>query len=262
MQKSILVLMIVLFTIGCKTSSTTQKEVATTEPTPEYKQQMENLEKRIYFRAMGNEPEWSLKISETAIEFNSLKPDFESFTSPHMEPVYAMDANVKMYGLTIESGRMNIQLSQQECVNTMSGEKFPYTIRIEMTKNNQSYTFNGCGLYVTDSRLHDIWDLEKLNGAIVNPADYNKGVPNLEINSSTNDFMGYTGCNRMNGSIFYELGLVRFTDINTTRMACLGNNKEAEFLKALRSTTTYKVENLRLILSNPNGELLVFKKVD
>lgn len=262
MQKNILVLMIVILTISCKTSSTNQKDVVKTEPTPEYKQQMENLEKKIYFRAMGNEPEWSLKISESSIEFSSLKPGFESFTSPHTQPVRAMDANVKMYHLATESGAMNIQVSQQECVNTMSGEKFPYTIRIEMTKNSKSNTFNGCGNYITDSRLHDIWALEKLNGAIVNPADYSKGVPNLEINSSTNIFMGFAGCNRMNGSIFYELGLIRFTDIITTRMACPANNKEAEFLKALQSATSYTVENVRLTLSNPNGELLVFKKVD
>lgn len=262
MQKSILVLMIVVFTISCKTSSTTQKEVAKTEPTPEYKQQIENLEKRIYFRGMGNEPEWSLKISETAIEFNSLKPDFESFTSPHMEPVRAMDANVKMYRLTTGSGRMNIQLSQQECINTMSGEKFPYTIRIEITNNNKSNTFNGCGFYITDSRLHDIWALEKLNGKTISLTDFIKEIPNLEINSSTNNFTGYAGCNRMNGAIFFEKELLRFTNIITTRMACPSNNKEAEFLKALQSTTTYRVENLRLILSNSSGEKLVFKKVD
>lgn len=254
--------MIILFIIGCKTGSTTQKEVATIEPTTEYKKQMENLEKRIYFRAMGNEPEWSLKISETAIEFSSLKPGFESFASAHVEPIRAMDANVKMYRLTSESSSMNIQLSQQDCVNTMSGEKLPYTIRIEISKNNITNTFNGCGLYVTDSRLHDIWALEKLNGKTVSATDFTKEIPNLEINSSTNTFTGFAGCNRMNGAIFFEMGLLRFTNIITTRMACPAINKEAQFLKALQSTTTYKVENLRLTLSNPSGEKLVFKKVD
>lgn len=262
MIKLIQLLIVFSIAISCKTNASTQKDVVKTEPTPEYKEQMENLEKKIYFRAMGNEPEWSLKISESSIEFSSLKPGFESFTSPHAEPVRAMDANVKMYRLATASGTMNIQVSQQECVNTMSGEKSPYTIRIEFTKNNQSNTFYGCGNYITDSRLHDIWALEKLNGTTVHPADYNKGVPNLEINCSTNIFMGHAGCNRMNGTLFYELGLIRFTDIITTRMACPANNKEAEFLKALRSTTTYKVENLKLTLSNPNGELLVFRKVD
>ncbi len=262
MKKWIQLLVIVSFIISCKTSATTQKEVVKTEPTPAYQQQIENLEQGIYFRASGNEPEWSLKIFEKIIEFTSLKPGFESFKSVHVEPIRAMDANVKMYRLATESGTMNIQIMQQECVNTMSGEKFPYSVRIEMVKNNNSTNFSGCGNYVTDSRLHDIWVLEKLNGKLLNINDFMKEFPNLEINSSTNNFIGFAGCNRMNGTLFFERGLLRFTNIITTRMGCPGNNKESEFLKALQSTTSYKVENLKLILSNPSGEKLVFKKVD
>lgn len=258
MKKWIQLLVIVSFVMSCKTKVTAQKE----EPTPAYKQQMENLENGIYFRGTGNEPEWSLKIAEETIEFTSLKPGFESFKSTHVEPIRAMDANVKMYHIATESGTMNIQISHQECVNIMSGEKNPYSVHIEIVKNNNSTNFSGCGNYITDSRLHDIWVLEKLNGKTVSTTDFMKELPNLEINSATNNFMGFAGCNRMNGTIFFEKGLLRFTNIITTRMACPGNNKESEFLKALQSTTTYKVENMKLMLSNPSGEKLVFKKVD
>ena len=262
MKKEILWMIIVLVMMSCKTASTPPKEEVKTEPTPAYKQQMENLEQGIYFRASGNEPEWSLKISEKTIEFTSLKPGFESVKSVHVEPVRAMDANVKMYRVATESGTMNLQMMQQECVNTMSGEKFPYSVRIEMVKNNNSTNFSGCGNYITDPRLHDIWVLEKLNGKTVSASDFMKELPNLEINSATNNFLGFAGCNRMNGTIFFERGLLRFTNIITTRMGCPGNNKESEFLKALQSTTSYKVENMRLILTNPSGEKVVFKKVD
>jgi heat shock protein HslJ len=74
--------------------------------------------------------------------------------------------------------------------------------------------------------------------------------------------MGYSGCNRMRGSIFWEPGLLRFTNIASTRMACRPENKEAVFLKNLESATTYRIENNRLWLSNPYGSLLIFKKVD
>ena len=262
MQKWIQLLVIISVIISCKTNATAQKEVVKTEPASAYLQQIENLENGIYFRGIGNEPEWSLKISEKTIEFTSLKPGFESFKSVHVEPVRAMDANAKMYRVAKESGTMNLQMMQQECVNTMSGEKFPYSVRIEMVKNNNSTNFSGCGNYITDSRLHDIWVLEKLNGKTVSASDFMKELPNLEINSATNNFLGFAGCNRMNGTIFFERGLLRFTNIITTRMGCPGNNKESEFLKALQSTTSYKVENMRLILTNPSGEKLVFKKVD
>jgi len=60
---------------------------------------------------------------------------------------------------------------------------------------------------------------------------------------------------------FFEKGLLRFTNIITTKMMCQ-NNKEDEFLKALKSATSYKIENNRLWLSNPDKLLVVFKKVD
>ena len=74
--------------------------------------------------------------------------------------------------------------------------------------------------------------------------------------------MGFAGCNRMNGKVFFENGLLRFNNVITTEMACGLNNKENEFLKALQSTTTYKVENMRLTLTNPSGVEVVFRKVD
>ena len=262
MKKWIQLLPIILFIVGCKSAVTTPSEPVNSEPTFAYKQQIENLEKGIYFRGNGNESDWNLKISEKTIEFTSLIPGFETFTGNHVEPIRAMDANVKMYRVTDKSVSMIIQIMQQECINTMSGDKSAYSVRIEIVKNNNSTFLSGCGNYITDSHLHDIWVLEQLNGKKVSSADFNKELPNLEINSSTNQFMGFAGCNSMNGTIFFERGLLRFTNTITTRMFCGENNKENEFLKALQSTTNYKVENLRLTLTNPSGELVVFKKVD
>lgn len=262
MKKLIQLLPIVLLIIGCKSAVTTPKETVISEPAFAYKQQMENMEKGIYFRANGNEPEWNLKISEKTIEFTSLIPGFESLTGSHVEPLRAMDANVKMYRVTDKSVTMSIQIMQQECLNTMSGDKLAYSVRIEIVKNNNSTFLSGCGNYITDPRLHDIWVLEQLNGQKVSLTHFTKELPNLEINSSINQFMGFAGCNRMNGTLFFERGLLRFTNIITTRMACGANNKENEFLKALQSTITYKVENLRLTLADQSGNELVFKKVD
>jgi heat shock protein HslJ len=261
MKKTLQLLVIISVVLGCKSSVTTQKELVKTEPTPAYNQQMENVENGIYFRATGNEPEWNLKISETAIEFRSLKPGFESFNSVHVEPILAMDANVKMYKVATELGKMTIQIMQRECVNTMSGKKENYSVSIAITINTNQTIFNGCGGYITDPRLHDIWVLEKLNNNSVSTTDFSNELPNFEINSYTNNFLGFAGCNRMNGTVFFERGLLRFTNIITTRMAC-SYNKENEFLKALQSTTSYRVENMKLILTNPSGEKLIFKKVD
>jgi len=67
----------------------------------------------------------------------------------------------------------------------------------------------------------------------------------------------------MSGQLFFERGLLRFTNVATTRMACLnGGENEREFLKALQSSTGYRIANNRLTLFNPDKELLIFKKID
>lgn len=262
MIKGIQFLAIILFFAGCKTNLPAPKAVETSEPTFEYKQQKENMENGIYFRGNGNEPDWNLKISEKTIAFTSLKQGYEFLNGNHLEPIRAMDANVKMYKVITQAGLMTIQIMQQECINTMSGDKSFYSVRIDIEKDGSSIHFSGCGNYVTDYRLHDIWVLEKINGERVNATDFAKELPNLEINTKDNKFSGYAGCNRMNGSIFFERGLLRFTNVVTTRMACTGNNKESLFLKTLQSTIGYKIENRQLTLTNPSGSQLVFKKVD
>ncbi len=262
MAKGFGILIIALLYASCKTNLPTPKAVETNEPSFAYKQQMENLEEGIYFRGSGNEPRWSLKISEKNIQFTSLKSGYESLSGHHTEPLLAMDANVKMYRVPITDGTMIVQIMQQECINTMSGDKSSYSVRIEIVKDNKSEFFNGCGNYITDFRLHDIWVLEKINGENVTSANYAKEIPNLEINSTTNTFMGSAGCNRVGGDIFFERGLLRFININSTEMVCADNNNEAVLLKTLQSITKYKVENLRLILTNSLGNKLIFKKVD
>lgn len=265
MKKGIQIIAIIMLLVGCKTNFHNPKVAETTEtsePTFAYNQQKENMEKGIYFRASGCEPDWNFKISDKNIEFTSLKLGYEVLSGEHIEPIVAIDANVKMYRVDTEQGKIIIQITQQECVNVMSGDKSNYAVKIEIVKDGKSININGCGDYLTDYRLHDIWILEELNGKKVNVKDFSKEFPNLEINTTDNNFIGFAGCNKMIGSIFFERGLLRFNKISTTRMACERTNKEAVFLKTLQSTTTYKIENLRLTLTNSSNASLVFRKVD
>ena len=259
MKKSISILVLFLILISCKTTQKNQVVLQEIKSEPELP-----VSETPYFKANGNEPFWDITISDKEIVFKSLVPEFESFNAPHVEPITAMDANVKMYRLATESGKMKIEISQQECVNTMSGDKSLYVVKVELEKGQEKVmkTFDGCGNYITNSNLYDIWALEQMNGKKVSLTDFMSNVPQLEINNSTNRFLGFAGCNQINGAIFSERNGLRFTKVASTMMACQPANKEGEFLKALQAATSYTVVNLRLTLSNPSGVLLVFKKVD
>lgn len=220
-----------------------------------------NTTAEVYFKASGTESFWSLDFSEEQIK---LKTPTDSIVMPYRKPLQAMDSNVKLHKIETESSQLCIQITQSECTNEMSGKLSPYFVSIAYKNNAEPslHKIDGCGNYVTDYRLHDIWVLEKLNGKNIDKASFKNDLPLMEINTITNTLTGFAGCNSMNGKLFYEKGLLRFTDIATSRMMCNSNNQENVFLKALLSATTYKIENNRLWLSNSSEELLIFKKTD
>ena len=242
-----------------------EKTVTTTDSIPKASSvTTKNTITDAYFKAHGVEPFWSLTISDKMIKLKTLH-NSDSILTPHTEPIYAQDSNVKLYTLHTELATVKIEINQMECINAMSGKSFPYsvTVNYKKGKDKEFTTLEGCGEYITNYRLHDIWALEELNGTKVSKDDFGKELPYIEINSGKNTFMGTSGCNRITGKLFSERERIRFTNIASTEMLCTkGNEKEQEFIKALASTISYTIGNNRLTLLNPDKTLLVFKKVD
>ena len=249
MKKSFFFGILVLTILSCKTASVSNTTV------------VNDTEKLPYFKASGTEPFWNISISEDKIVY---KTPEDSIIMPYSEPILAMDSNVKLYKIKTETAQFNIQISQQECENEMSGEISPYKVAVEFRKNPTSELENikGCGQYITDYRLHDIWVLEELNGKKISSEDFGTTFPMMEIYASTNKFSGFSGCNRMNGSLFFEKGKLRFINIVSTKMMCDNLYKETEFITTLQNITSYTIGENRLILSNPSGKKLIFKKID
>ncbi len=209
----------------------------------------------VYFSATGTEPFWNLDISNEQITLN-LMDDSPITASPEL--VKAVDANVKMYRVNTEDLTLNIQLIQKECTNDMSGKVSPYSVRIEYKRktDEKPKQLAGCGSYLIDKSLVKNWSLIELNGKKTTSSENNE-VPSLVIGND-GKFSGFTDCNQMNGEVFFETGLLRFKNIATTRMFCGEENVEQEFLKTIKSVTTYKVEDNELELSNQNGDSLIF----
>lgn len=244
-------------TVEEKDSTTVESaatEVATTEVSPT----------EVYYKGVGTEPFWWLKISDGAIEFTSLVEGYESFITPHTEPILAADANVKMYSIQTESVSLRIEIVQGDCSDGMSDRKFNYSTSVEIRrgKDTESKVFEGCGEYVADYRLNDIWVLEEMEGQQITPSDFENELPRVEINTSANRFVGFAGCNEMKGTLFSEKSRLRFTRVATTKMMCPDSTNEAAFLQDLQSVTQFDIKDNRLYLFNPSGLLLVFKKVD
>ncbi|WP_316633826.1 META domain-containing protein [uncultured Flavobacterium sp.] len=260
MKKILSLLLLFVLMISCKTTAT--KSPDTKETTSTTDTQEEDMS--VYFKGTGNEPFWGLTIGKEKTVFTSLIEGKESLIFSSVEPIRAADANLKMYKLSNATATATVTIQQIDCQDSMSGMISPYKVSIEIKNNSElaSKKLAGCGKYITDYRLHDIWVLEELNGYKVFTADFQKELPRIEIHAAENSFMGFAGCNSMSGSIFYEKDVLRFSKVISTLMACPSGNREGEFIQALQSTTTYTIGDNRLTLSNPSSKLLVFRKVD
>ena len=213
----------------------------------------------IDFYAYGPNEEWELRMDNEQ-DFVFKTKDGYVFSTPAVKEVKAQDANVSRYRAVVESGEMIIQLYKQECISK-SGKKFPYQVKVEIKRGiDKVYKeFNGCGNFVFDERIHDIWVLQKLNGKEVSGPE----LPYIECNTTENRVMGKTGCNNFSGKADFKGNKITFGPLAVTRKFCQNAIYENEFLKAVSpSEMEYTIENRKLILSLNGKEVLVFKKVD
>lgn len=218
----------------------------------------------INFYAVGNEPFWSLDMDfEKGFHFKNL--DGLEFTSPPVEPVKAMDADVSRYRAVTESGEIIIRLNHTECTDNMSGQKFDYKVAVDFktSKETDYKTYKGCGNYVPDFRLHNIWAIIEVDGIKVNPTNFKKDAPRMEINLTEKTVFGTDGCNTFRGSVKVEKDTIQFGPLASTMMACADNLEISSKIGKILSNNklTFKYEN-NLVFYDDDKKVMELKHID
>lgn len=218
----------------------------------------------IDFIATGNEPFWSVEIDfEKSMTFSTMDaPD--KMSTPVPEPIRPQDVDAISYRANTDKGNLYVTLFKEKCADSMSGLESPYRVQVSFkagdSDNYEEYT--GCGRYLGNYRLNDIWALTHMDGNALSPNDFPKGVPTLELQLNAGKVFGNSGCNQMSGSITLRKDALAFGQLVSTKMACPALQFETRYLKALSGNTLdYKLEGLILQLSNDQHQL-TFKKVD
>jgi heat shock protein HslJ/uncharacterized membrane protein len=225
----------------------------------------EKMKEGIDFYALGSEPSWSLDIDfDKFMRFRSLTAIPELNTPPGREAT-AQDADVTSYRALTEDGMLIVEIFKEPCEDTVSGETYPLKVRVDAkyTADTDYLQFEGCGRYVVDYRLNDIWVLTTFNQQPLKGDDFAKGLPVVEFHLIDNRVFGSTGCNRISGGFEAKGKTITFSQMATTRMACPNMAFEQDFLKAItRNTLNYALDKGKLILTNDEGVQMDFKKTD
>ncbi len=213
-----------------------------------------------YFKGHGYDPAWKLTIYEDRIEFESETTGFESVMLPHVHP--EKDLGKKVYEGNAENTQFRIEIAHENCSIESSNESFVYSLSVSLLSENSKapVLFEGCGRYITDIRLEGRWILTAIRDSAIVQEAGTENLTMLELAPDGNSFFGFAGCNKIQGRLFSEKTLLRFTDVVSTRMTCPQQSLEDSFLEALGFSTEYKLEGNQLILSNPVSSTLSFKK--
>lgn len=255
MKKTLLFLLILVFGgFQCQTENEDAQIVRKSiEPT------------NIIFSAYGEDPKWEITIGASGVIQFISKTEISEVNFPNSKETPIMDVAARSYVAETESANIRVEIIKEECVNQLSLDTLSFRTRV-MVKNSgkEKFTeFLGCGKYLPDYRLNDIWVLERLNGKEVDKTLFENKQPYFEIHIKDSRVLGYAGCNNFNGKFTFEGPDIRFSkNMAMTMMACPNLEFESEFVRSLtRSSLKHSFIDNKLVLSRGDVEL-VFKKVD
>ncbi len=203
---------------------------------------------KVYFKAIGTEPFWSISISEDAITWTTPESKIQF---PGSTPMQAMDANVKRYVSEDGKGnRLEVQMVQKSCSDGMSDQDYAYQVKVQLVQK-ETTTFQGCGNYLLHEKLAGKWQLQT-------SLPTNKPIV-LEFDATEMSFAGNAHCNRYFGTFFSEKNSLRLLNISSTKIACNEKDKEQAYLQKLSSVVSYKMHQQHLILLLADGEQWTFE---
>ena len=231
-----------------------------------YSQNDDDFTNGIDFVGIGTEPFWSLKIDvEKGIFFNSAGDEFKLETGiPKIKP--AEDKACVTYIAESEKFNLKVQIEKDSCGDGMSDIIYPYSVKITITRigYKEIREFSGCGNYTFNPLLNDIWALVNFKGTDIKDFKNLKSRPYMEIHIRENRIYGNASCNEFSGTAEVTGDKIIFGDhITRTKMNCEEMNLETDFLNALSGKTlNYKIEKLKLYLSENDKVIMEFNKID
>lgn len=144
---------------------------------------------------------------------------------------------------------------------------------MEAIRKAKKITYKGDRIYLTDEQGTTVlefarrefdanvfegeWNVTSLRGESVTPGE---DTPFLGFHVAESQVYGFTGCNRMTGTVDLEQmakGIADFTRTGTTRMACADDRYETKFLGALAEATKIEVGYTTFSLLDDEGHTLI-----
>jgi heat shock protein HslJ/uncharacterized membrane protein len=217
------------------------------------------------FYATGHEPSWSLDLGvDRSLRFEVR--DGPSIVGPVDPGHRTADADVVRYHAAAKSGTLTVEVLAGDCPDPTTDAVLTHRVRVALEGPgvDDERRYEGCGRYVVDPRLQDIWVLRAIHGEEVDRSALPRGAPAFELHIADGRVLGHGGCNDFTASFSVERNRIAFGPAAMTRKACpTGMDLESWFSEALFGRPhTFELGNLGLVLTDRQGRTLVFAKAD
>lgn len=105
------------------------------------------------------------------------------------------------------------------------------------------------------------WQVTNLKGKAITPKDDVTPMIGFDINNGS--VYGFTGCNRLTGSVDVKRltsGRTDFSRMGITRMLCQDDQYETEFLDALNNAQTLETKGNEMVMKDRRGNVIITLK--
>lgn len=198
------------------------------------------------FRAQGNEPSWSIRMSDGVMTFQPM--DGEAVTVKPV-PTPRQDGTTKIYEAKVGANNLALSVASKICTDTMSGMPFPKSVTVVLGER----TFNGCG-GEPSTLLQGQWNITEVDGKPVIAGS--SPTIGFEADGKIN---GNASCNRFFGGYTLTGEGLTAGDLGASMMMCDQTlmDQEMKVLEILKGLAGFGVsENGKLILRTNEGRTI------
>lgn len=210
-----------------------------------------------YFKALGTEPFWNIEIGNNFIVYKNIEGEMEIF--PYSDDSFGKNSTIQKINASNQNHKIQIEITKESCSDGMSDNSFDFKTLVTISGKSLNVNEKGCGNYIVPKSLQGKWELFQFNGTEI-PANKYLKTPYIEFENEEKHISGNASCNGISSEVYIDKETLRFSKTAVTKMMCVHENMETEFLKELPTITKYKIENNELQLFAGNSLKMKFRK--